>query len=145
MNPANWIAVACAEHVARGVAGGFMQVCHGKSGPLARIRPGDRIAYYAPTRTMGGKDRLQSFVATGIVQPGTPYQVTMAPNFHPFRRDVHYTHTGTLPVHTLLTHPTFALTTPGWGGKLRFGLLKIDAASMDMIEEGLEETRIEAP
>ena len=37
--PRYWIAVASADHVARGVAGGFMQVCHGKRAPLARIRP----------------------------------------------------------------------------------------------------------
>jgi len=35
-----WIAVACADHVALGVAGGFMQVCHGKAAPLRRMRPG---------------------------------------------------------------------------------------------------------
>lgn len=48
-----WIAVACAEHVARGVAGGFMQVSHGKRAPLVRIRPGDRVAYYSPSRVLG--------------------------------------------------------------------------------------------
>ena len=40
----NWIAVASAEHVRRGRADGFMQVCHGKGGPLARIRAGARAA-----------------------------------------------------------------------------------------------------
>ena len=57
----NWIAVACAQHARRGCAtpgAGYMQVCHGKVAPLQRIRPGDRVAYYAPTVTMGGKDRL---------------------------------------------------------------------------------------
>ena len=52
----NWIAVACAQHARRGCAtpgAGYMQVCHGKVAPLQRIRPGDRVAYYAPTVTMG--------------------------------------------------------------------------------------------
>ena len=52
----NWIAVACALHARRGCAtpgAGYMQVCHGKVAPLQRIRPGDRVAYYAPTVTMG--------------------------------------------------------------------------------------------
>ena len=53
--PRYWIAVASADHVARGIAGGFMQVCHGKRAPLARIRPGDGIIYYAPTQTFGTK------------------------------------------------------------------------------------------
>lgn len=54
----NWIAVASAEHARRGCAApqhGFMQVCHGKCAPLKRAAPGDRVAYYAPTITMGGK------------------------------------------------------------------------------------------
>ena len=55
----NWIAVASAEHARRGCtqpAQGYMQVCHGKCAPLKRVAPGDRVAYYAPTITMGGKD-----------------------------------------------------------------------------------------
>jgi hypothetical protein len=37
----HWLAVASAEHVRRGQAEGFMQVCHGKAAPLKRIQPGD--------------------------------------------------------------------------------------------------------
>src|SRR3989338_10761386 len=70
----NWIAVACAQHARQGCAtpgAGYMQVCHGKVAPLQRIRPGDRVAYYAPTITMGGKDRLQAFVSIGIDRKST--------------------------------------------------------------------------
>uniref|UniRef100_UPI0013D732E9 EVE domain-containing protein n=1 Tax=Klebsiella pneumoniae TaxID=573 RepID=UPI0013D732E9 len=65
-----WIAVASVEHVRRGRAEGFMQVCHGKAGPLRRVRPGDRVAYYSPTATFAAKDRLQAFTAIGTVRPG---------------------------------------------------------------------------
>ena len=37
-------------------AQGYMRVCHGKFAPLKRLPPGDRVAYYAPTLTMGEKD-----------------------------------------------------------------------------------------
>jgi hypothetical protein len=47
------------EHVRTGRALGFMRVCHGKRGPLARVRPGDGIVSDSP-----------------------------APGFAPFRRDV---------------------------------------------------------
>jgi hypothetical protein len=57
----SWIAVACAQHVARGRAGGFMQVGHGKGGPLRRLHAGDGIVYYSPTVSLKGKDRLQAF------------------------------------------------------------------------------------
>ncbi|MFI4997730.1 MAG: EVE domain-containing protein, partial [Hyphomicrobiales bacterium] len=73
----NWIAVASAEHVGRGRAAGFMQVCHGKAAPLRRIRPGDRVAYYSPTTEFRGTDRLQAFTAIGIVREGEPYRVDM--------------------------------------------------------------------
>ena len=39
----NWIGVASAEHVERGIQDGFMQLCHGKEAPLRRLQPGDRI------------------------------------------------------------------------------------------------------
>jgi hypothetical protein len=42
MNPRHcWIGVAAKDHVDMGVAGGFIQVNHGKAGPLERMRAGD--------------------------------------------------------------------------------------------------------
>lgn len=52
------IAVASAEHVRIGRAGGFMQVGHGKLAPLRRIAPGDRVVYDSPATTLGGQDGL---------------------------------------------------------------------------------------
>src|SRR5437899_3050750 len=62
----NWIAVASAEHVRLGRSNGFMQVSHGKSAPLRRIEPGDRVVFYSPTDAFRGKDKLQSFTAIGV-------------------------------------------------------------------------------
>jgi hypothetical protein len=81
-----WIAVASAEHVRLGRVQGFMQVCHGKVGPLRRVSPGDGVAYYSPTLTFGGKDRLQAFTAIGTVAPGVLYQADMGGGFRPFRQ-----------------------------------------------------------
>ena len=72
-----WIGVASADHVARGRTDGFMQVCHGKSGPLSRIRPGDEIIYYSPSTEMGGGDRVQSFTAAGRVTDRDAYRFDM--------------------------------------------------------------------
>lgn len=33
-----WVGVVSKEHVQRGVKGGFCQVCHGKKGPLNRMK-----------------------------------------------------------------------------------------------------------
>ena len=56
-----WIAVASAEHVARGRAGGFMQVCHGKAAPLRRIHAGDLVAYYSPVKVFGGQNKWELY------------------------------------------------------------------------------------
>lgn len=47
-----WIGVVSASHVSRGVQGGFAQLCHGKSAPLQRMRPGDWLIYYSPRTDM---------------------------------------------------------------------------------------------
>jgi EVE domain len=73
----HWIAVASAEHVRRGRSEGFMQVSHGKAAPLKRIKPSDRVVYYSPTITLGGKDKLQAFTAIGTVKEGEPYVFDM--------------------------------------------------------------------
>ena len=131
----SWIAVACAEHVRRGVEMGFMQVCHGKAAPLRRVQPGDRIAYYSPSELMRKPDGLQSFTAYGIVQPGEAHQVDMGDGFCPFRREVRYLNSHPAPVRPLIDRPGFALSGTKWGSRLRFGLIDIDDTSMDMIAE----------
>ena len=83
-----WVGVACADHVRRGRGGGFMQLSHGKAAPLKRVKPGDRIVYYSPTVTLGGKDKLQAFTAIGTVKDREPYVFDMGKGFMPYRRDV---------------------------------------------------------
>ena len=134
----NWIAVACADHVARGVAGGFMQVCHGKSAPLARIQPGDQVVYYAPTQQMGRPDGLQSFTALGTVQPTAPYRFDMGGGFVPWRRDVGW-QAGTAPaaIRPLLAQLEFTQGHKNWAAPLRFGLLRISAQDMACISAAM--------
>ena len=73
----NWIAVASTEPVRRGREAGFMQVCHGKAAPLRRVRPGDLVACYSPTREFGGKEKYQAFTSFGIVRDAKPYHFDM--------------------------------------------------------------------
>jgi len=42
------------------------------------------------------------------------------------------------PIRPLLDLPGFALSGKGWGARLRFGLLRIDEASMDAIAAAME-------
>lgn len=110
----NWIAVASAEHVTRGVAGGFMQVCHGKAASLRRIATGDRVVYYSPTVTFGGKDKLQAFTAIGVVKAGAPYQIDMGHGFRPFRRDVTWLGGQAAPIQPLLDDLEFSADKKNW-------------------------------
>ena len=139
--PNNWIAVASAEHARRGCATphqGFMQVCHGKCAPLKRVMPGDRVVYYAPTITMGGKDKCQSFVSIGIVQPGAPYAFDMGGGFVPFRRDVVYVQAHETPILPLLDRFEFVEDRMRWGYKFRFGLFKVSDADMRLIAQAMD-------
>ena len=121
-----WLAVACAEHVRRGRAEGFMQVNHGKLGPLKRMETGDGIVYYSPSEQMGAKDGFQSFTALGRIKEGEPYQGFMSAGFRPFRRDVEWTDGREQPIRPLLG--TLDLTKDrNWGYALRFGLLELSA------------------
>lgn len=128
-----WIAVACAEHVRRGRAGGFMQVCHGKAAPLRRIRPGDRVAYYSPTETFQGRERLQAFTAIGVVAAGDPYSFDMGGGFVPFRRDVAWLDGRSAPILPLLDRLAFSAGVRNWGAPFRFGLFAIDGADAETI------------
>ncbi|MBP9907301.1 MAG: EVE domain-containing protein [Rhodoferax sp.] len=136
----NWIAVASAGHARLGCATperGFMQVCHGKCAPLKRVLPGDRVVYYAPTVTLGGKDRLQSFVSIGVVLPGVPYAFDMGGGFVPFRRDVAYVAAQDVPIAPLLDTLEFVEDRAHWGYRFRFGLFQVSDADMRLIAQAM--------
>jgi hypothetical protein len=133
MSRRHWIAVASAEHVWLRRSQGLLQVCHGKAAPLRRIAPDDGIAYYSPTNSFGGTDRLQAFTALGTVKPGTPYQVDMGDGFRPFRRDVSWREATEAPIHPLLEHLSFSRENKNWGYQLRFGLFEIPSQDLLLI------------
>jgi hypothetical protein len=132
-----WIAVASAEHVALGRAGGFMQVCHGKAAPLRRLQAGDRVAYYSPTAAFGGTDKLQAFTAVGVVGDGEPYVADMGGGFCPYRRDVTWFDAVAVPIRPLLDQLEFSAGNRNWGYAFRFGLLAVSEHDLDVIEQAM--------
>lgn len=134
----NWVAVASAEHVRLGRAGGFMQVCHGKAAPLRRIRPGDRVTYYSPTEVFRAKDRLQAFTAIGVVRDGEPYPFDMGGGFVPHRRDVTWLNGRETPIQPLLDRLEFSAGVGNWGYQLRFGLFAVSDHDMRLIADAME-------
>ena len=85
-----WIGVAAKDHVARGVEGGFCQLCHGRAQPLQRMSRGDGIIYYSPKQRFSGAEVCQEFTAIGHVVGDAVYAVPMAADFVPFRRDIKF-------------------------------------------------------
>jgi EVE domain len=137
----HWIAVASADHVRRGLKGGFMQVSHGKLAPLKKIAPGDRVAYYSPTEIYGNKDQFQSFTAIGTVREGEPYSFDMGDGFVPCRRDVEWDEANEAPIHPLLDRLEFTAGKRNWGYQLRFGLFKVSADDFAIVESAMNAKR----
>ncbi|HEU4777187.1 MAG TPA: EVE domain-containing protein [Telluria sp.] len=133
----NWIAVASAEHVRLGRAQGFMQVCHGKQGPLRRLRPGDRVVYYSPSERFGVRTPLQAFTAIGAIGARPPYQVTMEDGFCPFRRDVEWMPSADAPIAPLLALLEFTAGRNNWGYQMRFGLFDISDHDFRLIARAM--------
>jgi EVE domain len=136
----NWIAVASADHARRGrdeMTPGFMQVGHGKLAPLKRIQPGDLVTYYSPTVSLGGNDKLQSFVSFGIVEPGEPYAFDMG-SFVPYRRNVRYLDAEETPIAPLLDAFEFVEDRSRWGYKFRFGLFSVNDLDMALIARAMQ-------
>jgi hypothetical protein len=140
-----WVAVASAEHVAVGRAGGFMQVGHGKGAPLKRLHAGDRVAYYSSVRVFGEKAICQAFTAVGVVRDDLVYQGEMklanlagGEDFKPFRKDVNWFKSQEASIRPLLDKLSFTAGKTNWGYAFRFGLLKVTAADMDLIQVAMK-------
>ncbi len=140
-----WVAVASAEHVAVGRACGFMQVGHGKGAPLKRLHAGDRVAYYSSVRVFGEKAICQAFTAVGVVRNELVYQGEMklanlagGEVFKPFRKDVKWFKAQEASIRPLLDKLSFTAGKTSWGYAFRFGLLKVTAADMDLIQAAMK-------
>ena len=131
--PRYWIGVACAEHVGRGLAGGFAQLCHGKQAPLARMLPGDGVVYYSPVHTLHGREPCQQFTALGTVADSAPYRVDMGGGFQPWRRDIVWQPAQPAAIRPLL-HRLACIPDPArWGYPFRYGHLEISADDFALI------------
>ena len=120
--PRYWIAVAPLDHVQAAVAGGYLEVGYGRAGPLERMRPGDRVAFYSPRATAEGEP-LQAFTALGEVSDAPLFQ---APAAHqPFRRAARWQAVTPAPVRPLLERLAFVRNKQHWGAAFRFGFVRV--------------------
>ena len=132
-----WIAVASREHVMRGVAGGFAQVCHGKPGPLNRMAEGDWIIYYSPTEIFGEKNPCRRFTAIGKITAEEPYMFAMSKDFVPWRRNVSFVSSHDAAIEPLLNGLTFILNKQRWGFPFRRGCFEISKIDFSLIAKAM--------
>ena len=133
-----WIGVASKEHVLNGVKGGFAQVCHGKTGPLNRMKEGDWIVYYSPVLKFAHKEPCQAFTAIGKINEGDPYTFQMSPGFIPWRRNVSFVKSNEAPIHPLLDHLSFIKDKLKWGFPFRLGSFEILQSDFEIIARAME-------
>ncbi len=132
-----WVAVACLEHVKKGEAGGFAQVCHGKKGPLSQMSEGDGIVYYSPTEIFGAKIPCRSFTAIGKVAAGPPYPYQMSEDFIPWRRDVVFFPSRVASIESLLAKLSFIKDQRRWGFPFRRGFFEIPLEDFRLIANAM--------
>lgn len=129
MNERNyWIGVVSKDHAARGVAGGFTQLNHGKAGPLERMRAGDGFAFYSPRIAHPDGPPLQAFTAIGRIRDGIVYQAAQEEpdeGSAPFRLNVDYLPTPDTPIKPLIEVLSFIRSKAHWGAAFRFGYLRV--------------------
>lgn len=136
-----WMAVACYEHVKRGIEASFAQVCHGKIGTLKYMSKGDGIIYYSPTMSFTGKDPCRCFTAIGTIDEGEPYPFAMSSTFIPWRRNVTFIQSTHAPIEPLLSSLTFIKDKKRWGLPFRRGSFEINGQDFERIAQqmGIDE------
>ena len=133
-----WIAVASRDHVRAGVAGGFAQANHGKRGPMARMRRGDKIIYYSSKETFNKPQPCQAFTAVGEVTDGEPYPAEMQDScFTPYRRRVTYYASEEAPIKPWIDSLHFITNKQNWGVKFRQGFFEISGEDYALIARAM--------
>ncbi|MCB0668318.1 MAG: EVE domain-containing protein [Saprospiraceae bacterium] len=128
-----WIIVASKDHVKKGIEGGFAQACHGKAGPLKRMRPNDHVIYYSGKEAFGKPEKCQQFTAIGKVKDSGVYQHQMSPEFCPSRREIEFFPGKDVSIIPLIGHLNFIKNKKSWGYPFRFGFFEIDKTDFDLI------------
>jgi EVE domain len=136
-----WIGVVSRSHVQIGVEGGFVQLNHGKKGPVQRFKAGDMLAMYSPRESHPNGPALQAFTAIGKVLSGEVYQVEMSPDFKPFRVDIQFSACSDAAIKPLVEHLTFIKSKKHWGAAFRFGCIKVPEADFARIADAMNPTR----
>jgi len=121
-----WIGVISKADAHAAVAGSFVELNHGKAGPLERMREGDGLVLYSPRIEDPHGARVQAFTAIGRVASGPIVQARASDGSAPFRRGVHYWRLANeAPIKPLIEALSFIRSKLHWGAPFRFGFVRI--------------------
>ena len=129
-----------ADHVQRGVAGGFTQANHGKPDMLRKMSRDDWVIFYSPKTAFEKGEPLQAFTAIGRIVDDEPYQAQVSPKFHPWRRNMEFLPCTATPIRPMLSRLQFIADPQRWGYKFRFGVFRIDEADFDLIRSAMTQS-----
>jgi hypothetical protein len=131
-----WIVVASRAAVDHAVAGGYIEISHGKATPLARMRPGDAVACYSPREHDAPGAPLQAFTALGRIADAPIYQL---PHDHqPFRRAMDWVDATPALVRPLIDELGFIHNKAYWGTAFRYGYLRVPPEDFARIAQAME-------
>ncbi|WP_264564856.1 EVE domain-containing protein [Flavobacterium sp. N3904] len=137
-----WIATISKEHTMRGIAGGFMQVCHGKEAPLKRMRKGDYLLIYSSKITMEGNEKCQAFTAIGRIKDDEVYQFQMSETFKPFRKNIEFLECEETSIIPLIDDLEFIPNKKSWGYPFRFGFFEINENDFNFITSRMLQNQV---
>lgn len=138
-----WVAAISKEHTMRGVAGDFIQVCHGKQAPLKRMKKGDYLLIYSSKITMEGNEKCQAFTAIGKVMDSEVYQFQMTETFMPFRRNIDFLECRETSIIPLINNLEFIPNKKSWGYPFRFGFFEINENDFNFISSKMIQNETE--
>lgn len=128
-----WIAAVSKEHAMRGVAGEFIQVCHGKQSPLKRMKKGDWVIVYSSKVSMDTEVKCQTFTAIGQVVDDNIYSFKMSDDFIPFRRNIKFYDCNEISILPLIQQLNFIQNKKSWGYPFRFVFFEIHENDFNLI------------
>jgi hypothetical protein len=132
-----WITVVSKDHLAKGVAGGFMQANHGKATSLKKMHKGDWVIFYSPKVSFKGNEFCQAFTAIGKVADDEIYTHRMTADFVPHRRNIQFCECEETPIAPLINELFFMPNKFSWGFPFRFGFFEIHEPDFNLIKSNM--------
>lgn len=133
-----WINTISRDHVLKGVEGGFTQAGHGKNTKLKNLEQGDFLVFYSAKTKLENGEPLQMFTAIGQITDSNPYQITVANDFHPWRRDISFFNSQEAAIRPLIESLSFITNKQRWGFPFMRGLFEINQSDFEQIAKAMK-------